>query len=533
MYTVIDGNCFKNMLIGAYQLFQKKYEIINQLNVFPVPDGDTGNNMLNTLKSMYSMIADVSPEEPVGIIAEKASAGAIMGARGNSGVILSQIIHGISRGLHGKKTASCGQMSKAFQYGILYAYRAVTKPVEGTILSVARGIAKGTHDVYKSETDFSKILEASIDSGNEALAKTPEQLQILKDANVVDAGGQGLIFFLMGCLNGLTGKVEDIKVDVKPVISRLEAKGESFSIEYPYCTEFIISPCKVEAKEVRKKLSSWGESMIVAAGDNLVKVHIHAQRPGHVLDMAADWGTLHDIKCDNMVDQFHKNKEKQQKMAKKPLGILTVVSGDGWTKLFEKMGADVVSGGQSMNPSVQELSAGMENGQYEKYIILPNNKNIILAAQQLKKMLGEKVHIVPSTNPMEGLAAAMAFAADATIEENLEAMTAQMGEIKTGMITTAVRDSVVGESVIHKDDFMGLVKGHEVISLADFRQCFHEVLGLLVDEDTEIVTVYYGADLSEEDCQAELTKAEELYPDVTFEMYEGSQPLYPMFIAAE
>ncbi len=533
MYTVIDGNYFKNMLIGAYQLFEKKYEIINQLNVFPVPDGDTGNNMLNTLKSMYSMIADVSPEEPVGIIAEKASAGAIMGARGNSGVILSQIIHGISRGLHGKKTASCGQMSKAFQYGILYAYRAVTKPVEGTILSVARGIAKGTHDVYKSETDFSKILEASIDSGNEALAKTPEQLQILKDANVVDAGGQGLIFFLMGCLNGLTGKVEDIEVDVKPVISRLEAKGESFSIEYPYCTEFIISPCKVEAREVRKKLSSWGESMIVAAGDNLVKVHIHAQRPGHVLDMAADWGTLHDIKCDNMVDQFHRNKEKQQKMAKKPLGILTIVSGKGWTELFEKMGCDVVSGGQSMNPSVQELSAGMENGQYEKYIILPNNKNIILAAQQLKKMLGEKVHIVPSTNPMEGLTAAMAFSAEATIEENVEAMTEQMGEIKTGMITTAVRDSVVGESVIHKDDFMGLVKGHEVISLADFHECFTGVLGLLVDEDTEIVTIYYGADLSEEDCRAELDKAEELYPDVTFEMYEGSQPLYPMFIAAE
>ncbi len=533
MYTVIDGNCFKNMLIGAYQLFQQKYEIINQLNVFPVPDGDTGNNMLNTLKSMYSMIAEVSPEEPVGIIAEKASAGAIMGARGNSGVILSQIIHGISRGLHGKKTASCGQMSKAFQYGILYAYRAVTKPVEGTILSVARGIAKGTHDVYRNETDFSKILEASIEAGEDALAKTPEQLQILKDANVVDAGGQGLIFFLMGCLNGLTGKVEDVKVDVKPVISRLEAKGESFSIEYPYCTEFIISPCKVKAKEVRAKLSSWGESMIVAEGDNLVKVHIHAQRPGHVLDMAADWGTLHDIKCDNMIDQFHKNKEKQQKMVKKPLGILTVVSGMGWTSLYEKLGCDVVSGGQSMNPSVQELQAGMENGQYDKYIILPNNKNIILAAQQLKKMLGEKVHIVPSTNPMEGLAAAMAFSADSTIEENLETMTERMKDITCGMITTAVRDSVVGASTIHKDDFMGLVKNHEVISVPDFQDCFHQVLDLLITEDTEIVTVYYGKDLTEENCQKAIAAVEETYPDITFEMYDGGQPLYPMFISAE
>ncbi|WP_444190094.1 DAK2 domain-containing protein, partial [Dialister succinatiphilus] len=216
MYNTIDGICFKNMLTGAYQLFQQKYEIINQLNVFPVPDGDTGNNMLNTLKSMYSMIAEEKAEQPVGILAEKAAAGAIMGARGNSGVILSQIIHGISRGLHGKKTASCGQMSKAFQYGILYAYRAVTKPVEGTILSVARGIAKGTREVIRTETDFSKILEASIRCGNEALAKTPEQLQILKDANVVDAGGQGLIFFLMGCRSGLTGKVAASSVAVLP-----------------------------------------------------------------------------------------------------------------------------------------------------------------------------------------------------------------------------------------------------------------------------------------------------------------------------
>ena len=353
MYTIIDGGCFKNMLIGAYQMFEQKYEILNQLNVFPVPDGDTGNNMLNTLKSMYSMISDVSADEPVGMIAEKASAGAIMGARGNSGVILSQIIHGISRGLRGKKTASGTQMGKAFQYGILYAYRAVTKPVEGTILSVARGIAKGTYEVIRQEPDFSKVLESAIGHGNDALAKTPEQLKILKDANVVDAGGQGLIFFLIGCLNGLTGKVSEVNLEIKPVISRLEAKGESFSIEYPYCTEFIISPCKLAAKEIRQKLGTWGESMIVAEGDNLIKVHIHAQRPGHVLDMAASWGTLHDIKCDNMVDQFHKNKEKQQDEPKRPLGVLAVVSGDGGTEVYQKLGCDVVSGGQSMNHSVQ------------------------------------------------------------------------------------------------------------------------------------------------------------------------------------
>lgn len=533
MYTVIDGACFKNMLVGAYQLFQQKYEIINQLNVFPVPDGDTGNNMLNTLKSMYSMIAEAGEEEPIGILAEKAAAGAIMGARGNSGVILSQIIHGISRGLHGKNTASCGQMSKAFQYGILYAYRAVTKPVEGTILSVARGIAKGTREVIRTETDFSRILEASIACGKEALAKTPEQLQILKDANVVDAGGQGLIFFLMGCLNGLAGKVETMEIEIPPVISRMEAKGESFSIEYPYCTEFIISPCKIPAKEVRTKLASWGESMIVAEGDNLVKVHIHAQRPGHVLDMAADWGTLHDIKCDNMIDQFHKNKQNQKKMEKKPLGILTVVSGDGWSELYRQLGCDVVSGGQSMNPSVQELSTGMENGQYENYIILPNNKNIILAAQQLKKMWGEKIHIVESTNPMEGLAAAMAFSPDVSAEENAAVMAERMKDIQSAVITFAVRDSMVGNTQIHKGDYMGIAKGFDVIAEKDFHKCFMMLLEELIHEDTEIVTIYYGKDLSREDSEKEIQAAEKEYPDITFELYEGGQPLYPIFLSCE
>ena len=532
MYTSIDGLCFKNMLIGAYQMFEKKYEILNELNVFPVPDGDTGNNMLNTLKSMYSMIADIDPSEPIGMIAEKAATGAIMGARGNSGVILSQILHGISRGLSGKQTASSTQVGKAFQYGILYAYRAVTQPVEGTILSVARGIAKGTHQVIRTEPDFSKVLESAIERGNEALAKTPEQLKILKDANVVDAGGQGLIFFLSGCLQGLTGKVEDIDIDVKPVVDRLEIDGETFSIDYPYCTEFIISPCKHTAKEIREKLNSWGESMIVAEGENLVKVHIHAQRPGHVLDMAADWGTLHDIKCDNMIDQFQRSKEKKGK-AKKNLGILTVFSGKGWTELYQKLGCDVVSGGQSMNPSVQELHSGMENGRYQRYIILPNNKNIILAAKQLQKMLGEKVHIVPSVNPMEGLAASMAFSADASIEKNLEEMNRRLNEVRTGMITVAVRDSTVGTTIIHKGDFMGMTKNHEVFAKSELEECFLALLNSLIDENTEIVTVYYGKEISDFDCRTLVAQAETMYPDIEFDIYDGGQPLYPLFVSAE
>lgn len=534
MYTVIDGACFKRMLIGAYQMFEKKYEIINELNVFPVPDGDTGNNMLNTLRSMYSMISEAADTEQIGILAEKASTGAIMGARGNSGVILSQIIHGISRGLRGKKTASCGQMSKAFQYGILYAYRSVTTPVEGTILSVARGIAKGTREITRVETDFSKILEASIACGEEALAKTPEQLQILKEANVVDAGGQGLIFFLIGCFNGLTGKEEDLRVEpMKPMLDRLEAKGESFSIEFPYCTQFMLSPCKISGKEVRKRLDPWGESMIVAEGDNLVRVHIHAQRPGRVLDMAADWGTLHDIKCDNMMDQFKENKAKQQKIEKKPLGVLSVVSGSGWMEIFRKLGADVLSGGQTMNPSVQELSAAIENGHFDKYIVLPNNKNIILAAQQIQKLMGEKIHIIPSTNAMEGLAAAMAFSEDVSLEENLADMQEAMGGIRTGMVTTAVRDSVIGGIEIRKDDFLGISRGNDIIAEASLPACFEKLLAAIVDDTMEIATVYYGSDLTREEAEILTGAMGDIYPDLEFEVYEGGQPLYPIYISVE
>ncbi len=534
MYTTIDGQAFKNMLVGAYQMFEKKYEIINRLNVFPVPDGDTGSNMLNTLRSMYSMIAEEDGSENIGILAEKAATGAIMGARGNSGVILSQIIHGISRGLRGKRTASCSQMGKAFQYGILYAYRAVSQPVEGTILSVARGLARGTREVVRTETDFSRVLEACIAAGEEALSLTPEQLPILKQANVVDAGGQGLVYFLVGCLNGLTGKAEDVEVEnVTPLFSKMEAKGESFSIEFPYCTQFVLSPCKLTGKEIRKRLTAWGESMVIAEGDNLVRVHIHSQRPGHVLDMAADWGTLHDIKCDNMIDQFEANKDREDTFSKKPLGILSVVSGDGWMEIFKNMGADVLSGGQTMNPSVQELSDVIKHGHYEKYIVLPNNKNIILAAKQIKKLMGETVTIVPSTNAMEGLAAALVFDAEKTAGENEEAMTEAMETVATGQITTAVRDTTIGNVTIHTDDFLGISRGHDIIATPDFQDCARRLLAEIVTEETEIVSLYYGKDLTKEEAETLAKALSDICPEAEFEIYEGGQPLYPLYISAE
>ena len=533
MYTVIDGNCFKNMLVGAYQLFQKKYEIINQLNVFPVPDGDTGNNMLNTLKSMYSMIAEVSPEEPVGIIAEKASAGAIMGARGNSGVILSQIIHGISRGLHGKKTASCGQMSKAFQYGILYAYRAVTKPVEGTILSVARGIAKGTHDVYRVETDFSKILEASIDAGEEALAKTPEQLQILKDANVVDAGGQGLIVFFEGCLAGLRGQDCEV-LSVTPRAKVQIQKGEPLDLEYPYCTEFIVKEANVDKQTVSKALEGMGNSMIVAVVEDIVKVHIHTKHPGDALNMAQTWGTLHDIKVENMRDQ-HENRlfsADDIQPVKHGVGVLTVAAGDGIAKIMHEMGAaEIISGGQSMNPPVEEFVNAIENGTCEQYIILPNNKNIVLAAEQVRKLLGNsKVAYVPTTNMAQGLSALLHFDATRSMDENTVIMTKEAKETASGSITVAVRDSVVNGISIHEGDYLGILNDKIVCNGSSMEEVLQK---MLTDGDYELISLYYGADVTEEQAEKLAAEVEELNDEWEVETFYGGQPLYPILLAME
>lgn len=534
MYSEIDGTHYKQMLIGAYQAFKENYEAINELNVFPVPDGDTGTNMLNTLRSMYSMIVN-NDSEFIGVIAETAATGAIMGARGNSGVILSQIIQGLAKGLRGKKQASSRQMGKAFQYGILYAYRSVVKPVEGTILTVARGIAKGTRDVTRTERDFSNVLRKAIQSGQEALAQTPEQLPILKEANVVDAGGQGLLLFLEGCLGGLTGEVRITQEQVPAAVKKLQVKGETFSIDYPYCTEFILQPAKIKGAEARKVLEAWGESMVVAEGTNLLKVHIHTQRPGHVLDMAADWGTLHDIKVDNMMDQFERNKNIARSNEKKALGLLAVVSGDGWEEIMKNMHAEVLSGGQTMNPSVQEIMQALDALYADNYIILPNNKNIILAAKQAQKILGEKLQIVPTANPAEGAAVAMQYDPNNDVASNVERMCEELEHIRAAGITQAVRDSSVDGVKIAKDDYMGLISGERVITAAELSDVLADVLEKLVSmqPDAELITLYYGADLDETQANELLAQAQAKHTNIDLELQYGGQSLYPFFISIE
>ena len=422
---VISGKQFKDMLLGAYHSFEKNFEKINDLNVFPVPDGDTGSNMLHTIASVAKAISAMPDDATCGEFGSVAARSAIMGARGNSGVILSQLLRGIGKGVAGKKTLTNIEIGKAFQYGILYAYRSVSKPVEGTILSVARGMAKRAYGTTRNSLGLEELLSEAIRVGKDELAATPEKLPVLKEAGVVDAGGQGLICFIEGCLSGLRGEeCAALEIAAPPQNKRMD-NVEPLDLEFPYCTEFIVKEANVTKEEVSNALTIFGNSMIVAVMDDIVKVHIHTKHPGDALNCAQQWGTLHDIKINNMVDEHEERLFKNGEPVNPPqpksgLGVLTVAAGDGIAKIMHELGAaEIISGGQSMNPPVEDFVNAIENGSCEQYIILPNNKNIILAAEQVKKLLGaSKVSYIPTTNLAQGLAALLHYDATKSMIES-------------------------------------------------------------------------------------------------------------------
>ena len=530
---VITGKQVKDMLLGAYHSFEKNFEAINDLNVFPVPDGDTGTNMMHTMASVAKAISAMSDEAEAGEIGAAAARSAIMGARGNSGVILSQLLRGIGKGVAGKKTLTNTEIGKAFQFGILYAYRSVSKPVEGTILTVARGMAKGAYHAVRGTGSLEEVLLEAIRTGKEELAKTPEMLPALKAAGVVDAGGQGLIVFFEGCLAGLRGQ----DCEVLKVTTRAAAQMnpiEPLDLEYPYCTEFIVKEANVDKKTVSDALQGFGNSMIVAVVDDIVKVHIHTKHPGDALNKAQEWGTLHDIKVENMRDQ-HENRlftAEDIQPVKHGVGVLTVAAGEGIAKIMHEMGAaEIISGGQSMNPPVEAFVNAIENGTCEQYIILPNNKNIILAAEQVRKLLGNsKVAYVPSTNLAQGLAALLHFDSTRSLEENTVIMTKEAKEATSGSVTVAVRDSVVNGITVHEGDYLGILNDKLIASGSSI----DEVLdAMLADGDYELISLYYGADLTKEQAEELADKLTERNDEWEVETFYGGQPLYPVILAME
>lgn len=532
---VITGKQLKYMLLGAYHSFEKNYEAINELNVFPVPDGDTGTNMMYTMSSVAKALSALDDNEDVGKVGAVAAKSAVMGARGNSGVILSQLLRGIGKGVGGKVTVDNNEIGKAFQFGILYAYRSVAKPVEGTILSVARGIAKGAYNAVRNSDDFEQALREAIRVGKAELSKTPDQLPALKAAGVVDAGGQGLIAFLEGCLAGLNG--EDCAVlDVNPAAKTGGIQlQEEIDLEYPYCTEFIVKNAACDQKTVSDALQSLGNSMIVAVVEDIIKVHIHTNVPGTVLTIAQQWGSLHDIKIDNMADQ-HKhivfNGEQETAAGKHGLGVVTVAAGDGLAEMMHKMGAaEIIYGGQSMNPSVEAFVNAIENGSCEQYIILPNNKNIILAAEQVKKLLGEaNVTFVPTTNFAQGLAALLHFDSTRSIGENTAKMTEKSKEVNSGAVTVAVRDSVVNGIEVHKGDYLGIVNDKIICTGTAVKDVLKD---MLADSDYELISIYYGSEMMKSEADELKDYLETVNEDWEVELFYGGQPLYPVLVAME
>lgn len=525
----ITGNDFRRMIVGAYKTFVREHEVINSLNVFPVPDGDTGTNMMLTLGAVSRAVSEAK-DGGIDSLSKRAADSAIMGARGNSGVILSQIFRGIARGLTGKQQATSTELGKAFQYGILYAYRAVSRPVEGTILTVAKSIAKGARRAVREKMPFTDILTEAVYAGQVALDKTPDLLPALKEAGVVDAGGKGLLVFLSGCLEGLGGGYCGPEGHIDEEL-RVRAFTENVDVAHPYCTEFIVKSCRVGTREAKEYLVTMGDSLVLAEGDNLLKVHIHTAHPGAVLEGAIAWGSLHDIKIDNMADQ---HRSTVQVHFDKKLAVIAVSSGDGLTEIMEKLGAGlIIAGGQTMNPPVEDFIDAVHHGHAEKYIILPNNKNIVLAARQAKKLLGDKVEIVPTVNIPQGLAALLAYNAEEDIDINIERMMNNVAKVNSGSITVAVRSSIVNGCHVAAGAYIGVANKDIVVQSLDLGQALAGLVDKLITADSEIVSLYYGSDITAQEAQTYMEGLQEKFPELEFEIYRGGQPLYPFIISIE
>ena len=551
---VIDAQLLQKAFIaGAYNLERNK-DYINELNVFPVPDGDTGSNMSLTIMAAareVSALENPSMDE----LSKKISSGSLRGARGNSGVILSQLLRGFCKEIKGKKQITVSVLADGFVRAVETAYKAVMKPKEGTILTVAKGVAEKAVELSEMDMDFETLGQEILDHGNEVLKQTPELLPVLKEAGVVDSGGQGLMEFLTGAYNGLTGK-EEIK---EPVTSGGAAKAQTMSseeidtshIKYGYCTEFIIMLEKEYNAEIEAKfkefLTSIGDSLVVVSDDEIVKVHVHTNHPGLAFEKGLEYGSLTSMKVDNMREE-HKEKvihEQDRKKAaeqeaakeepKKPFGFVAVSVGEGLNDIFKDLGVDhIIEGGQTMNPSTEDVLDAISKVNAETVFVFPNNKNIILAANQAAEIEEEKqVIVIPTKTIPQGISAMISFVPEKGGEENLASMTDAISRVKTGQITYAVRDTHIDDKEIHEGDIMG-IGDHEILAVGkEIQDVTLETIALMDADDAELITVYYGEDTKAEDAEKLEQALTEKYPSCDVEVYAGGQPIYYYVVSVE
>lgn len=550
--STIDANMLKNAFLAGAKGLEAKKDWINELNVFPVPDGDTGTNMSLTIMAAAREVADLS-DPTMAQLAKAISSGSLRGARGNSGVILSQLLRGFTMEIKTVPEIDAATLAKAMARGTETAYKAVMKPKEGTILTVAKGMSDKGLEMASRTDDIEEFVRAVIEHGDYVLSQTPELLPVLKQAGVVDSGGQGLMQVVKGAFEGLLGKTVDLEADIepdsgegiRPAAARTDI--DTADIRFGYCTEFIINLEKdysaQEEASLKAYLESVGDSLVVVSDEEIVKVHLHTNHPGLAFEKGLSYGSLSRMKVDNMreehrerVIQGAENLAKAQKaVERKDYGFIAVSSGEGLGEIFRGIGADyLIEGGQTMNPSTQDMLSAIDKVNADTIFILPNNKNIIMAAQQAGELTEDKnIIVIPSKTVPQGITALVNFMPDLSTGENVETMTREMDHVKTAQITYAVRTTSIDGMDISEGDMMA-VGDHGILATGKSVEVVAmNALEALLDEDSELVTVYYGCDIPEEEAGRLVTLAGRLHPDKEVELQYGGQPVYYYMISAE
>jgi DAK2 domain fusion protein YloV len=540
MIQYINGKTLRDMIVSGANNLQNNKDLVDKLNVFPVPDGDTGTNMSLTISYAMKELAKVDNDE-ITNIGKALAKGSLMGARGNSGVILSQIIRGFTKSIEGKSELNTTDLANAFKNGSDTAYKAVIKPIEGTILTVVRESGEYAIKAAKKEQDILTFLELVIKEANASLERTPELLKNLKDAGVVDSGGKGLVLIYEGMYQALKGS---------PIVANEGGQTESVSVSTPqesinpedikfaYCTEFILESNKITDDKIRDIMLPYGDSLAVVGDEGVIKVHVHTNEPGSVLQEALKHGQLVTIKIENMKVQ-HENIviENQAAVSQEPtkeFGFIATSMGDGLANIFRDFGVDhIIEGGQTMNPSTEDFMKAIDEINAENIFILPNNSNIIMAANQAKALSEKNIIVIPSKTVSQGFSALVGFNGEASAQENEEAMIECLGLVKSGQVTYAVRDTVMNDIDVKEGNYIGIGEG-KLLSAGENKE--EITLGLiekLADEDTAIITLFYGEDVTEEEANQFKEQVEEKYEDIDVELYYGGQPLYYYLISVE
>lgn len=551
--TEINSQNFKDMVRAATHRLSKNSEFVDKLNVFPVPDGDTGTNMTLTVENGAKTVNE-DPSENVGKLTESLAKGMLMGARGNSGVITSQLFRGFYKSAENKESLSAQDLADAFSNGVATAYKAVMKPVEGTILTVARVGAEEGAKKAKETDDAVEVMKAVVSGAKKALQETPEMLPVLKQVGVVDSGGQGLVFIYQGFLEGLLGEKdsEEYQLDnfeMDELINAAHHQAEAAQVQLStsdivngYCTEIMVdlqadvpNKKKFDLDEFRNHLSELGDSLLAVSDGEVAKVHVHTEHPGKVFAYGSQFGELGKIKIDNMRIQHEtivENNEEQEEAV--DFAVIAVASGHGIRELFKSEGVNrIISGGQTMNPSTQDIIDAIQKSGAKKAIVLPNNGNIVMAAKQAAEVCDIPVGIVPTKTISQGLTAMLSFNPEASVEENVEAMSEDLDAVVSGEVTRAIRDTEIDDVQIKKDDYLGIIDGKIKVDNPDLIDTTTEMIEKMLDEDSEIITVIYGSDATKKQAEKIVAQLEEKHDELEFEIHDGGQPVYYFLVSVE